>query len=101
MCQEPPTGNISAGSGPTHARLPHDSAAIATIVRRRGGFSALFIGSRLQQLERVRPFAAEKSGNAPEDAERLDRARRFDGAHVGRLPSELSENPFHDLLGDV
>ena len=41
---------------------------------------------RLQQLERVRPAGAAEAGDAPEDAQRLDRARGLD-----RAPSSVSK----------
>src|SRR5689334_5397732 len=42
-------------------------------------------GSLPQQLEGVTPLAAQHPRDAPEHAQRLDRARRLDPAHVGRL----------------
>src|SRR5271157_2530570 len=53
-----------------------------------------------QQLERMRrPVALRDSGDAPEHAERLDRPRRFDRAHILRVPAELVEDLGHDPLG--
>jgi hypothetical protein len=53
-----------------------------------------------QQLERVqRPVALANARDAPEHAERLDRARRFDCAHVLGIPAELIEKLRHDPLG--
>src|SRR5512140_137172 len=54
--------------------------------------------SGVKNLERVAPFIVQKSGNAPQHCQRLDRARRFGLAAVERLPAELIENSRHGLL---
>src|SRR5256885_15825105 len=48
-----------------------------------------------QQLERVTPAAAKESGDAPEHAQRLDRARRLDRAQVLGVPAESIEHGPH------
>ena len=53
----------------------------------------------VQHLERVRPLVVEKAGDAPEDAKRLDRARRKGAAQIERFPTELIEDARHELLG--
>jgi len=45
-----------------------------------------------------RPVAFAHSRNAPEHAERLDRARRLDRAHVLRIPAELIADRSHGLF---
>src|SRR5689334_13771174 len=45
-----------------------------------------------QHLERVRPAPSLEAGDAPEDAERLDRPRRLDRAQVFDLPAEALED---------
>ena len=54
--------------------------------------------SPLQELERVRPRVPQEPGDAPEDAERLDRARGLRRAHVLRLPAERVEHLGHHTL---
>ena len=45
-------------------------------------------------MKGVRPAVLAEPWNAPEDAQRLDRAGGFRGAHVGRLPPEvLQQDP--------
>ena len=91
---------------PARYELPADletDAAIATgdddnriVVRarhRRLGF--------VQKLERVRPLVLGEAQDAPQHAQRLDRARRFHLAHVGCLPAELIVDAAHDGLGLV
>ena len=46
----------------------------------------------------MHPFVPKKSGDAPEHAERLDRADRLDLPHVRRFPAELVQNAAHGLL---
>src|SRR3989442_1590670 len=57
------------------------------------------LGFSPQQLKSVRPLVARETRNAPEHAQRLDRARRLGFAHVGRLPAELHDNVADDFLG--
>src|SRR5438105_2603129 len=64
--------------------------ATAKAFARRSAYAA---GSLLlQHLEGVRPVVPEEARDAPEHAERLDRAGRLDAAHVLRLPAELGED---------
>ena len=44
----------------------------------------------LQQLERVGPAGASDAWNAPQDTERFDRARGFNGAHVSDVMANCS-----------
>jgi hypothetical protein len=62
---------------------------------RRLGFAARPAGQHRspEQLEGVLPRAAQEAGDAPEDAQGLDRARGLDPAEVLRLPAELVEDP--------
>src|SRR3989344_2891716 len=46
----------------------------------------------------MRPLVAEEAGDAPEHAQRLDRAGCFGFAHVGCFPAELIENTAHRRL---
>src|SRR5687768_16871587 len=52
-----------------------------------------------QQLERVDPVLAQEAGDAPQDAQGLDRPRCLDESHIRGLPTELVEKPGHGLLG--
>src|SRR5690349_19474179 len=54
---------------------------------------------RPQHLVGVPPRAADEPRNAPEDAERLDRAGRFDAAQVLDVPPELLEDLLDVVLG--
>ncbi len=51
-----------------------------------------------EKLEGMRPLLAEKPGDAPENAQRLDCPRGPGAAHIGRLPAELIEQASHRLL---
>src|SRR5512144_845742 len=44
-----------------------------------------FLPLRVQHLERVRPLVVQEARDAPEDAQRLDRARGLDGPQVQGL----------------
>src|ERR1700691_1869058 len=54
--------------------------------------------SSVQQLERVGPFVACESLDAPQHAQRFDSACRFRRAHIGGLPAKLIQDFGHDLL---
>src|SRR2546426_8229524 len=57
------------------------------------------LGSASQQMEGVAgPLVLAKSRDAPQLAQRLDRARRLCGAHVRTLPSELIDDSRHNRL---
>ena len=49
----------------------------------------------------MRPAVAQESGNAPEDAERLDRACAFDHSHIGYFEPELIQDGLHLALRAV
>ena len=46
----------------------------------------------------MHPFVPKKTGDAPQHAERLDRAGRLDLPHVRRFPAELIQNAAYGLL---
>src|SRR5574340_203684 len=52
-----------------------------------------------QQLEGVGPFLAQKAGDAPEHAQRLDRPGGLRLPHVRRVPSKLIKHAAHEFLG--
>src|SRR6185369_12246596 len=52
-----------------------------------------------EQLESMGPLIAQKTGDAPQHAQRLDGAGALDLAHIGRLPAELVEQAADRLLG--
>src|SRR2546426_2758481 len=89
--------DVRPGIGPrqTVGRSFH---AIPNRDRCGGGLEDRAGSSLAQQLESVCPVIAQKAGDAPEDAQRLDRAGRLDLPHVGRLPAELLEDSGHRLL---
>src|SRR5208282_4458354 len=74
-----------------HAEKKRRSQLEALQARRKGASRRLTPQSRLaQQLEGVRrPVAFTDAGDAPQHAQRFDRARRLDRAHVLGVPAEL------------
>jgi hypothetical protein len=54
-----------------------------------------------QQLKRVDPVVLQEAGDAPEHAERFDRARGPGRAHVRRFPAELIQNHRHGFFRRV
>src|SRR6266550_6180304 len=51
-----------------------------------------------QQLKGVRPFVAEKSGDAPQYRQGLDCSRCFSGSHIQSFPAKLIEYLGHCFL---
>src|SRR5258708_2913340 len=54
-----------------------------------------------QELERVPPAVPPKAGNAPQDAQRLDRTRRLGRTQVLDVPAEALEDRAHLGLGGL
>src|SRR3954468_5534068 len=54
--------------------------------------------SLFDELERVGPLVAEEAGDAPEHAERFNRAGGFHAPHVFAFPAELVEDAGDGLL---
>src|ERR1039458_10472924 len=52
-----------------------------------------------QELESVRPLVLAQPGDAPQHAQRLQRARRNDAAAIEGLPTEAPDHAFHLMLG--
>src|SRR5688572_28546820 len=81
----------ASSAGPYRSDMPMQPNPISET---EGPFcpSVLMTVLPLQQLERVCPTVASKSGDAPQHAQRLDRAGALDRPHVRHVEPELVED---------